>query len=261
MKWTFFLFMSCFLTQGQNPDQGFDLIADSFYGVDDFGAIYYGKNDSFIKKKGKETQYFYDVQLGDLTEVDLINPLSILLFYKDTQTIVLLDNRLNEKQRISLNDLSPSRFFEHARLAGERRLWLHDLDQNRLELYDYINNRTLISTAVLKDNVSQLLSDYNFCHVVSKNHIETYNSYGSKTAVMPFENGSLLDYDFEKLIILKDRQVKVMRMDKEYRFRESETTNRSISEKEVNSLYLKNGKLYIWTGKRVDVYTINLIKN
>jgi len=249
------------MAQGQKTDQDFDLTADSFYGVDDFEAIYYGTNDAFIKKKGKETQQFYDVQLGDLTEVDLINPLSILLFYKDTQTVVLLDNRLNEKQRISLNELTPSRIFEHARLAGERRLWLHDLDQNRLELYDYINNRTLISTAVLKDNVSQLLSDYNFCHVVSKNHIETYNSYGSKTSTIPFINGSLLDYDFEKLVLLKDHQVNVMRMDKEYRFRESEITTISISEKEVNSLYLKNGKLYIWTGKRVDVYTINLIKN
>ncbi|AUC78622.1 hypothetical protein CW736_04080 [Nonlabens sp. MB-3u-79] len=261
MKWTFFLFFICMMAQGQKTDKGFDLMADSFYGVDDFAAIYYGKNGAFIKKKGKETQQFYDVLLGDLTEVDLINPLSILLFYKDTQTVVLLDNRLNEKQRISLNQLSPSRFYEHAKLAGERRLWLHDLDQNRLELYDYINNRTLISTAVLKDDISQLLSDYNFCHVVSKNYIETYNSYGSKTATMPFVEGSLLDYDFESLIILKDHQVKVMRMDKEYRFRESEITTRSISEKEVNSLYLKNGKLYIWTGKRVDVYTINLIKN
>ena len=220
MKWTFFLFFICMMAQGQKTDKGFDLMADSFYGVDDFAAIYYGKNGAFIKKKGKETQ-----------------------------------------QRISLNQLSPSRFYEHAKLAGERRLWLHDLDQNRLELYDYINNRTLISTAVLKDDISQLLSDYNFCHVVSKNYIETYNSYGSKTATMPFVEGSLLDYDFESLIILKDHQVKVMRMDKEYRFRESEITTRSISEKEVNSLYLKNGKLYIWTGKRVDVYTINLIKN
>ncbi|WP_292889754.1 hypothetical protein [Nonlabens sp.] len=261
MKWTYFLFFIGSIVQGQQVYKSVALNADYFYGVDDFEALYYGKNGAFIQQKGKETQEFYDIQLGDITEVDLLNPLSILLFYKDTQTVVLLDNRLNEKQRISLNQLSPSRFFEHARLAGERRLWLHDLDQNRLELHDYINNKTLISTAVLKDKVSQLLSDYNFCHVVSKHHIETYNSYGSKTAVMRYEQGSLLDYDFGRLISLKEGQIKVLTMDKEYRFRESEITNRRISEKEVNSLYLKNGKLYIWTGKRVDVYTINPFKN
>lgn len=261
MKWIYFLLLTTYISFAQKTDQGFTLIADSFYGVDDFGAVYYGVNDAFIKKSGKGIQQFYDVQLGDLTEVDLINPLRILLFYKDTQTVVLLDNRLNEKQRVSLSEIIPSRFFEHARLAGERRLWLHDLDQNRLELYDYINNKTLISTAVLKDKVSQFLSDYNFCHVVSENHIETYNSYGSKTSTIPFVTGSILDYDFERLVILENNQIKVMKMDKEYRFRESEITTITVFEKDVNSLYLKSGKLYIWHGKRVDVYTINPIKN
>jgi hypothetical protein len=261
MKYTFVLLLIGSFLQAQKTDEGFRLTADSFYGVDDFEAIYYGVNGAFIKKKGKNIQQFYDVQLGDLTEVDLINPLNILLFYKDTQTVVLLDNRLNEKQRISLNKLSPSRFFEHARLAGERRLWLHDIDQNRLELFDYINNKTLISTAVLKDSISQLLTDYNFCHVVSENHIETYNSYGSKTSTMPFVKGSLLDYDFETLVMITDNQIKVMRLDAAYRFRKSEITSISILQKDVNSLYLKNGKLYIWHGKRVDVYTMNPINN
>lgn len=261
MKWIFLLLLISCISFAQKTEEGFALTADSFYGVDDFGAVYYGTNDAFIKKDGKEIQQFYDVQLGDLTEVDLINPLRILLFYKDTQTVVLLDNRLNEKQRISLSEITPSRFFEHARLAGERRLWLHDLDQNRLELYDYINNRTLISTAVLQDKVSQLLSDYNFCHVASENHIETYNSYGSKTGTIAFTTGSIIDYDFEQLVILDKDRIKVMKLDKQYRFRESEITTITISEKDINSLYLKSGKLYIWQGKRVDVYTINPLKN
>jgi hypothetical protein len=105
MKWTFLLLLIGSFLQAQKTDKGFRLTADSFYGVDDFEAIYYGVNSAFIKKKGEKIQQFYDVQLGDLTEVDLINPLNILLFYKDTQTVVLLDNRLNEKQRISLNYL------------------------------------------------------------------------------------------------------------------------------------------------------------
>jgi hypothetical protein len=261
MKWTFLLLLIGSFLQAQKTNEGFLLTADSFYGVDDFEAIYYGINDAFIKQKGGNIQQFYDVQLGDLTEVDLINPLNILLFYKDTQTVVLLDNRLNEKQRISLNKLSPSRFFEHARLAGERRLWLHDIDQNRLELFDYIHTKTLISTAVLQNNISQLLTDYNFCHVVSEDHIETYNSYGSKTSTIYFVNGSLFDYDFEKLVVLENEQIKIMRLDAKYRFRESKIASISILQKDVNSLYLKNGKLYIWHGKRVDVYTINPIKN
>ncbi len=261
MKCLFVLLLTSSIAFAQKLDQSFSLVADSFYGVDDFEAIYYGKDNVFFKKHGKNVQQFYDVQLGDLTEVDLINPLKILLFYKDTQTVVILDNRLNERQRILLNELQPSRFFEHARLAGERRFWLHDLDRNRLELYDYINDRTLISTAVLKDNVTQFLSDYNFCHVISDGHIETYNAYGSKTATLAVTEINFIDYDFEHLIYLKENEIKVLKMDKEFRFRESENITITIQEKEVNSLYLKGGKLYLWHGKRVDVYSINPIKN
>ncbi|AGC76624.1 hypothetical protein LX97_01284 [Nonlabens dokdonensis] len=261
MKWLYSLLFICSIAFAQKTDQGFSLVADSFYGVDDFEAVYYGKDNVFFKKYGKITQQFYDVQLGDLTEVDLINPLKILLFYKDTQTIVILDNRLNERQRILLNELQPSRFFEHARLAGERRFWLHDLDKNRLELYDYINDRTLISTAVLKDNVTQFLSDYNFCHVISDEQIETYNAYGSRTATLSITGVEFVDYDFETLVFIKENRIKVMKMDKEYRFRESEINTIDIKEKDVNSLYLKGGKLYLCHGKRVDVYSINPIKN
>ena len=261
MKWLYSIVFLSSVAFAQKTDQGFILNADLFYGVDDFEAVYYGKDNVFFKKNGQITQQFYDVQLGDLTEVDLINPLKILLFYKDTQTIVILDNRLNERQRILLNELQPSRFFEHARLAGERRFWLHDLDKNRLELYDYINDRTLISTAVLKDNVTQFLSDYNFCHVISDKHIETYNSYGSKTATLSIAGVKFVDYDFETLVFIKENSIKVMKMDKEYRFRESEINTIDIEEKDVKSLYLKGGKLYLWHGKRVDVYSINPIKN
>lgn len=257
MKWIYLIWFASHCITAQIPEKSFDLTADSFYGLDDFGAVYYGKSDALYKKQGVVTQQFYDVQLGDLTEVDIINPLKILLFYRDTQTIVLLDNRLNEKQRISLRDLSPARFFEHAKLAGERRFWLHDVDQNRLELYDYINNRTLISTAVLKEKVSHLLTDYNFCHVVSDGFIETYNSYGSKTGTININRNHLVGHDFEELVIIKEQEILVFKLDDKYRFRESDTITDNISEKEVKSLYLKNGKLYIWTGKRVNVYMIN----
>jgi hypothetical protein len=240
--------------------EGFDLKASNFYGVDDFGSLYYGTDDVFYKKTGKEVKQFYDIQLGDLSSVDLINPLKVLLFYKDTQTVVLLDNRLNETQRISLNELTPYRFFEHAALAGERRLWLHDLDQNRLQLYDYINDRVIVNSPVLKNNIKLLLSDYNFCHVISENSVHTFNTYGSETSALEINAVELLDYDFGKLVTYGNDQIKAWWLDKEFRFRESETTTNTSIEKPVKSLYVKGGKLYIWSGKRVRVYDLNLIK-
>ena len=206
---------------------------------------------------------FYDVQLGDLTSVDLINPLKVLLFYRDTQTVVLLDNRLNENQRILLNELTPYRYFEHVKLAGERRLWLHDLDQNRLQLFNYINNTVVVSTPSLEVKIENLLTDYNFCHIRSSDKILSFNSYGSQTSELKIDENDMLGYDFENLVSLRENKLQVLRFGKDFRFRESENiSNSSInSVLEPKSLYLKAGKLYLWDGKKVHIYPINPDKN
>lgn len=260
MKLRFFLsFLFIFSSHGQ--EQTVALVADGFYGVDDFNAIYYQRNNVLYKKEGSDIKQFYDVQLGELTTVDMINPLKVLLFYKETQTVILLDNRLNEKQRIKLSELKPYRYFEHARLAGERRLWLHDLDQNRIELFNYITNEVVLSTPGLKMNVQEIYTDYNFCHVYGDDKIWSYNSYGSRTGSLDVKAGvTFMDFDFDRMVLKSDQEWKLYTFDNEYRFRESEITANIPTQMTVKSLYLKAGKLYIWDGKQVAVYTINYHK-
>jgi len=259
------IFITAFALKIQAQTESFALKADDFYGVDDFEAVYYSFNNALYKTvDGKKTQ-FYDVQLGDLTYVDLINPLKVLLFYKDTQTVVLLDNRMNENLRIKLNELKPYRYIEHVRLAGERRLWLHDLDQNRLQLYNYINNTVIVSTPSLKIKVENLHTDYNFCHIQAADQIQSFNSYGSRTHVLKLDATDRVAYDFERLVVINENDINLYRFDKELRFtttqlsigRETEKTNTTIPIMDIKSLYLKAGKLYLWNGKKVQVYRIN----
>ncbi len=252
----FLFIISAFIVQGQEYD--FPLTADGFYGVDDFNAIYYQRNNVLYKKSADDIKQFYDVQLGQLTSVDLINPLKVLLFYKDTQTVILLDNRLNERQRIKLSELTPYRYFEHARLAGERRLWLHDLDQNRIELFNYISNEVIVRTPVLKIKIDGLFTDYNFCHVVGGGKLLSFNSYGSRTSLMELPADSrFISFDFDELVAKNSAGWQRFEFDREYRFRESGTSPKIPIEMSIKSLYLKAGKLYIWDGKQVAVYTTN----
>ncbi|WP_124979171.1 hypothetical protein [Nonlabens xiamenensis] len=276
MKKYLLLFGLCCCVWGIAQKPSVELRADAFYGVDDFDALYYGKDNVFYKKQADQRLQFYDVQLGDLTEVDLINPLKILLFYKDTQTVVLVDNRLNETQRIILNELEPYRFFEHARLAGERRLWLHDLDQNRIQLYDYIQERVVVNTPVLKNDVQNLLTDYNFCHVWSDGYLQTFNTYGSETASLELDQPKHLGYDFGTLVGKNNDGFHLWKLNEDYRFdsmalgpalnslgnSDLNSANQADQDLQnpIKSLYLKGGKLYLWRGKRVLVYDLNLNK-
>lgn len=242
------------------------LKADHFYGVDDFNNIYYSTNNVFYKRPNAgntttQAQQFYDVQLGELTSVDLINPLKILLFYRDTQTVVLLDNRLNESLRIKLASLKPYRYFEFATLAGERRFWLYNMDLQRLELFDYLNDKLIWSSPAIKDDVHNMLSDYNYCHLITDKGIASYNNYGSRTAYLNLPNISLADYDFEELLVLEDYSFKGYKFTTDYRFEEIDPKWNLDAQEPPQSLYLKNGKLYLYRHNRVSVHTTNQNKN
>ncbi len=234
------------------------LTATVFYGVDDFENIYYSNNNVLFKKpltSIKATQQFYDVQLGDLTSIDLINPLKIVLFYKDTQTVVFVDNRLNESLRIDLSGLQPYRYFDFVGLAGERRLWLFNTDADRVELYDYINNTLVVSSPVVKNDVKAMLTDYNFCHLILPQGIASYNNYGSRTAFLPVPQIGYAAYDFEKLVVQQQDQWEFYQFAKDYSFTKAQKSWPYNANDTLHSLYLKSGKLYLYHHNRLSVLT------
>ena len=257
----FLLVLCCWNLQAQIPTApSTSLKCDQFYGVDDFENLYFSTDNIIYKESNENRLEFYDIQLGDIASVDIINPLKILVFYRDTQTIVFLDNRLNEQLRINFNDLKPQRFIEHARLAGERRLWLYNVDMSRLELYDYINDKVINSTTPLTSPVIDMQSDYNFCHVITAHGINTFNTYASNTSHIDAAIQLPVAFDFEQLGFKTISGWKWYRFDRKFRFRESELTTPISQENTPESLYLKGGKLYIYSQKRLHVSSINLKK-
>ncbi len=236
------------------------LVCDQFHGVDDFENIYYSINQTLYKKSDRETQQFFDVQLGDIHHVDLINPLKILVFYQDSQTIVILDNRLNEQLRLDLSTLKPQRFIQEARLAGERRLWLFNADISQIELYDYVNDRLISSSIPITSTIHDLATDYNFCHLITDNAVISFNSYGSKTSRIELGAIHEFAFDFERLIVQTSDGWRGYYFDREFRFRESEINTTSLPKNNLESLYLKAGKLYICHNDQLEIYPINLKK-
>ena len=68
---------------------------DKVFGVDTFSTIYYSdKNNSFFKKTADTTISYSNFQLGKITSANAFNPLKINLFYRDFNTVVIVDNRL-----------------------------------------------------------------------------------------------------------------------------------------------------------------------
>ena len=52
--------------------------------------LYYVTNNVFYKKGTEKTISYNTISLGNLTHVDLYNPLQIVLFYKDFNTVIFV---------------------------------------------------------------------------------------------------------------------------------------------------------------------------
>lgn len=89
--------------------------------------------------------------LGRLSHIDPTNPFSILLFYQDFQTAILLDRTLNEKTRLVLSSLNLLNI-ELLALSNDNYLWLYDAVDFQLKKIT-ADGQVLLSS----DNLSLLL--------------------------------------------------------------------------------------------------------
>ncbi len=122
------------------------LIADRFIGVDELENIYYIKNNILHKKNIREDLVYSNVELGEITSVNINNPFKIILLYKDYNSVVVLDNKLNElTQAITFPDTNISL----VSYASENDLWVYSKDNNILQLYNYQNKTINLTTQPL----------------------------------------------------------------------------------------------------------------
>ena len=73
--------------------------ADQIIGVTKFDEYIYTKNNILYKQTTNNTFQYQNLQLGPITKVDIINPLKIVVFYEEFNSVVLLysDNTRNSK--------------------------------------------------------------------------------------------------------------------------------------------------------------------
>ncbi|MEH6406858.1 MAG: hypothetical protein V7767_06240 [Leeuwenhoekiella sp.] len=153
--------------------------ADIFIGIDDYQNLYYTNGSTLVKSNATKTIEFSDIQLGEITTVDIINPLSITLFYKNFNTVVILDNTLNEITRIDFNRLDNYRNISFARTARDRKLWIFNQDQQRIELFNYRNNTIEVTSPSIENKAIAMTSNFNFCWLATTENLLKFNSYGN----------------------------------------------------------------------------------
>ena len=229
---------------------------ERFVGVDKFNNQYSINKNIFFKldKQTNKNYQFSDIQLGKIFSVDIINPLKITLFYRDMNTVVILDNRLNEIRRINFNTISEFRNVGFATTANDRSLWIFNLDLQQLELFDYNRNVVLSHTQPISNQILGQRSNFNFCWLLNEKKLQFYNSYGSLLSEFKNDDIQAFTEDNDSVIILKNNKLSILPKNS------TEFKPLSISENAVKDFYLNNENLYLYSGEFIYHYQLTLPK-
>ena len=143
--------------------------ADVFLGYDKFGWKYFIVNNTFNKQKDSLILQYKNLALGKIAKVDLQNPLKIMLFYENFNTVVLLDNQLNEVQKINFSENTVPIVVAATGMAAQNRLWIYNTLSQQIGLFDYAKNDYKPITVPFTGKLKYYESDFNYFQWVDEN--------------------------------------------------------------------------------------------
>jgi len=246
-----FLFVSHFvLGQTLEPISSTNLEAEMFVGMDSYQNTYFVK-DRVLHKQGADGVYiFNDFQLGDIASVDIINPLKIVVFYADTNTVLFLDNRLNEIERINFNETADFMNLGSATNAGGNKLWVFNVDTQELELYNYRDKKSITVSQPFPGKLLSMQSNFNYCYLLTENNLRGFNIYGSLLSEIPSAGFDKIAIEHKNLVVVKENEV--------FKVTENsfEPIKLPISENPIKDLQLTKDFLYIYDGNKLHTFSI-----
>ncbi len=163
----FFLLLSNLVFSQENytiaiKTDSLQLHTDVYLGQDVYGA-WYGITENTLSKRLKNKDWQYkNPALGKIAKVDLQNPLQIVLFYESFNTVVILDNQLNETQKIEFGKIANPFVATAVGLAFGNRLWVFNTLSLKVGLYNYLKNDYREITTPFSGNVKHYASDFNY---------------------------------------------------------------------------------------------------
>ncbi|MGY0393432.1 hypothetical protein ACW5R3_12850 [Bizionia sp. KMM 8389] len=216
------------------------LEVETIIGLDNFDTRYYISNNVLYKTTANQTINYSNVQLGKITSVDIFNPLKTLVFYKDFNTAIILDNRLAEILRIDFNTVQPYKNVAFVSLGNDNTIWIFNTDNQQLELYDYKNKTVRATTLPVVSNTLSVTSNYNYVWMLTENFIYKYSYFGS--LIYKVENTG-----FTQLVKYKDNII-LKKKNSLYQLTDKTQEIRAISLPDllINQFLLTGETLYIY---------------
>lgn len=230
------------------------LIADDFVGFDGFGSCFYIQNNTVFKKVDSTVLQYQNLSLGKITKVDIINPLKVIVFYKDFNSVVVLDNQLNEIQRIDFSNLNTPLVATAIGISGQNKIWIFNSLNQQIGLYDLVNANYQNLGVPIKNEFSYYQTDFNYFHWIGKdgqwNTCTIFGRVFSNGKVEAKNQIQLLDIN--KILFTNNNLVYIKDI------KQNTSYEIEIVEKSFKKIYYKDQILSIFTDKGITNYKITL---
>lgn len=214
--------------------------------IDGLGNIYVVRGDEIKKYNpaGVFLKTFSNKRYGKIEDVDVSNPLKILVYYRDFQQVLFLDNQLSlSNSVISLETIG----YEQTALVCSslnNGFWLYDKQNNELVRFDS-ELRQLLKTGNLKrildvnikPNYMREQGNYLYLNCPDEG-ILVFDIYGTFYKTIPIKqlkefniiNGNVFYYERSTL--------------KEYQPQTFNTIEKSFADSLIKNVYWKNDRYY-----------------
>ena len=169
-----------------------DIVA---FAADNFDNIYLLNSSDQLKKidgNGDSVAVFNNVRkYGKVAQIDVSNPLRVLLYYKDFSTVVILDRLLNVRGTI---DFRKQDIFQVQAvcLSYDNKIWLYDEFEHKLKKIDE-DGKLLFATTDFRQLFDEAFSfttirdQDGFLYLYDKNKgVYVFDYYGSLKNIFSF---------------------------------------------------------------------------
>ena len=233
------------------PFKTSNLKAHSIIGVDNFGTIFYTKENT-IYKKDKDTAISYNnLQLGKLTSANSFNSLKINLFYQELNTVIILDNRLAEIFKVDFNAINNYKNVTHISTGYDNTIWLFNQDTQLVEVFDYKTRTTKAQTLKPIDSpILDLKSNYNYAYLLTEDALLIYNYFGSLVRKIENTGYTSLEENNEAVFLKNDNDLFYLKSDS------SEVVPVKTDNILIPQFFVTNETLYIYSDETLQEFQI-----
>jgi hypothetical protein len=176
----------------------------------------------------------------------------MVLFYENFNTAIILDNQLNEIQKINFSDVNSSIVVSKIGMAAQNQFWIYNAINQQIGLFDYSNNTYKTLGQPIQETIKNWQTDLNyFPWTDSKNRWYVCDIFGKILllgTIPPAQQIQIIDS--EKLIFFDGKKLCLFNA-------KSETISEIvIVEKSFENFYYKDQILAIFTNQEITNYKI-----